>query len=190
MESLLECQKYRLLLAQIFEDFANDTSPKCPYCDRDIAASNFAVHKSRCRNYYTRCELCNQAMLKTDRLSHELYHDKITCPVCGAVIERRQVGDHLVSECPERALSCENCKEKYKAKNKTDHSCLLECEFCEDQVRANKMFEHIQTCLSASKTEKCPQCQKYVQRKHLTEHVRKHFEGGRCPPIQPLAFFH
>lgn len=88
---------------------------ECPYysieceCGHTCPRKDMVTHRNECEKY-TRCSICNENILVSDLPRHMYYsHDKTKCFTCHQYIDMNHLSEHIISECPERLITCEIC---------------------------------------------------------------------------------
>jgi len=108
---------------------------KCPYCPFQGTHLKVARHVfSECPDYYVECDcgytckrneidehvatcekfchcdVCKTYILESEIPRHMYYeHDKTRCFTCHQFIGMNQLSDHIISDCPDRMITCEIC---------------------------------------------------------------------------------
>ncbi|XP_006821636.1 TRAF-type zinc finger domain-containing protein 1-like [Saccoglossus kowalevskii] len=119
----------------------------CSNCKRDIPSANFMMHQTHCHRNIILCKSCKEPVPRSEMDNHvEEQHVKVTCK-CGVAVEKCHIEDHEANSCSKRKQSC---------------------EYCELEMDAYDMADHVDFC--GSRTEPCPNCQRYIMFKDLKQH--------------------
>nr|XP_014344078.1 PREDICTED: TRAF-type zinc finger domain-containing protein 1 isoform X1 [Latimeria chalumnae]XP_014344079.1 PREDICTED: TRAF-type zinc finger domain-containing protein 1 isoform X1 [Latimeria chalumnae]XP_014344080.1 PREDICTED: TRAF-type zinc finger domain-containing protein 1 isoform X1 [Latimeria chalumnae] len=119
----------------------------CTNCKRDIPSGNFTIHEIHCRRNIELCRFCKEPFPRSEMEEHvEHEHAQIMCK-CNVKMEKHQLENHQISECPLR---------------------LVKCQYCDLELAFNKCFEHEDYC--GARTEQCQVCARNVMVKDLNTH--------------------
>lgn len=78
-------------------------------CGYTCRRKDMTAHQLTC-DKYEQCQMCFVCVPTTDFNRHMYYsHDKTKCFTCHEYIDMEKLSDHIISECPERLVSCEIC---------------------------------------------------------------------------------
>ncbi|NWU99628.1 XAF1 factor, partial [Upupa epops] len=120
----------------------------CKNCKRDVSAANFSLHEAHCLRFLTLCPECDEPVAQKDMKDHQMEaHKQVRCNLCHQSMQQYQLEHHETKECHKRATKC---------------------KICELEMPFGKLEEHLSAC--ASRTELCPECNKYVTYKDQKKH--------------------
>lgn len=125
----------------------NPKEIKCPYCG--LIGSHLQIAKhifSSCPDYFIECECgytCNRNNMNQHHMSCLLYkqcnmchefviddelprhmyyhHDQTRCFTCHQFINMDKLSNHIISECPERLITCEICASSIRSRLFKNH---------------------------------------------------------------------
>ncbi|KAJ7990263.1 hypothetical protein DPEC_G00298510 [Dallia pectoralis] len=122
----------------------------CQQCEKEVAASNFALHESHCQRFLCLCPDCKEPVPRELLEQHRQdEHSQVKCTKCNKKMERCQLLDHQADECEARPQCC---------------------EFCELELPMSDMVEHSAVC--GSRTERCSDCGRYVTLRDRQGHAQ------------------
>lgn len=135
----------------------------CPYyfldceCGISCQRKDIQEHYRTCEKFVP-CRVCPRVfVLKTELAQHMYYeHDKTKCFTCHQFIHMNELSSHILSQCPERLLTCDVCKTFIRSKLLKMHLRHHVIEINKNvQVLRNRLreeettFQHIQQVLSS-----------------------------------------
>ncbi|NXK04202.1 TRAD1 protein, partial [Herpetotheres cachinnans] len=118
---------------------------------KDIPAANFITHEVHCSRYVAVCQLCKEAIPKSEMKNHiESEHVEVTCK-CRMKMENRLLEEHKVSACPLRPGLCQYCEIQLPFKELLDHEIYCgarteTCDRCNRRIMLKDLKEHPQVC--------------------------------------------
>ncbi|MEJ1282024.1 TRAF type zinc finger domain containing 1 [Cricetulus griseus] len=129
-------------------EFADDQAARlCDNCKKEIPVFNFTIHEIHCQRNIGVCPVCKEPFPKSDMDVHmATEHCQVTCK-CNKKLEKRQLKQHMETECPLR---------------------LAVCQHCDLELSVLKLKEHEDYC--GARTELCGSCGRNVLVKELKTH--------------------
>ena len=125
----------------------DDSTDVCPNCKKTIPAANFVMHVAYCNRNVQHCSVCGEPVAKIHAKDHfDSFHKMVECDQCGEQTSINKEMDH-----------------KHKCRKGQGH-----CKYCDLQFRRDKLDDHLKYC--QSRTEKCPDCGKYIMLKYWENH--------------------
>ncbi|XP_043925686.1 TRAF-type zinc finger domain-containing protein 1 [Protopterus annectens] len=119
----------------------------CGNCKKEIPTANFTIHEIHCWRNIALCQICSEPFPKSEMKEHlETEHTQVTCR-CNLKMDRSEMENHKISECPLR---------------------LVKCKYCELELCFDKLSEHDSYC--GARTEPCSICGSNVMVKDLDKH--------------------
>ncbi|CAL1277003.1 unnamed protein product [Larinioides sclopetarius] len=120
----------------------------CKNCKRDISVKNYVIHSVHCERKIQLCNRCLEPVPRSELEKHEEeFHSKEACSKCGISVEKWQI-------------------QKHKTLNFSDS---VSCDYYEGPLNNNSIQRHIELC--KSQTEKCNECNHYIQKKDMELHL-------------------
>lgn len=100
---------------------------ECPYyhveceCGSVCPRNQLLEHRAHCDKYKC-CVFCQTFILEIEMARHMYYHhDKTKCFTCHQFIDMSRLSDHIISDCPERLVTCEVCSSFIRYKSFKNH---------------------------------------------------------------------
>lgn len=99
----------------------------CPFyyidceCGATYMRQHIHNHYSVCDKFIL-CSMCNIYLLNTELAQHKYYeHDQTKCFTCHQFINMNNLSNHILSQCPERLITCEICNTFIRSKLLKNH---------------------------------------------------------------------
>ena len=131
----------------------------CKYCNKSFPFEQLVSHIQECKKQYLAEQKIKNALLMKE--IKPLMHQAV-CPFCHAVINKKNLNDHVTKRCPKRLpaeiLAVDGKKESSTGviePNKVNKPkpILIPCGFCNDFVKKENMKDHIlHRCKSGKKS--------------------------------------
>lgn len=129
-------------------------------CGYTCKRQDMREHVSMCDKFHM-CDICKIYILETETPRHMYYeHDKTRCFTCHEFINMSQLSDHIISECPERLITCEICSVFIRFKLFKNHLRRHVVEISRNlQLIKNKLkeeeqaYQHIQKLIRGLTTQ-------------------------------------
>lgn len=183
---------------------------KCPIDNEDLTVGkmfpdNFAKReilsmKVRCPNRKMGCNTCVELKHVEEHTESCPYHYQ-PCPNnCQSLVLRKDLEEHLQSECCKRNFICSFCKETMLFELYGDHEIIcparmVPCDLCKEDVMREKIVEHVATTCPHATVKCCfflLGCHKEIKRekmeKHMKSNVQKHLQLMCCAFVKLLNF--
>ncbi|CAE1267169.1 TRAF6 [Acanthosepion pharaonis] len=184
------------------ERWLSDGKKKCPIDNEDLTVGkmfpdNFAKReilsmKVRCPNRKMGCNTCVELKHVEEHTESCPYHYQ-PCPNnCQSLVLRKDLEEHLQSECCKRNFICSFCKETMLFELYGDHEIIcparmVPCDLCKEDVMREKIVEHVATTCPHATVKCCfflLGCHKEIKRekmeKHMKSNVQKHLQLMCC----------
>lgn len=192
------------------ERWLSDEKKKCPIDNEDLTVGkmfpdNFAKReilsmKVRCPNRKMGCNTCVELKHVEEHTESCPYHYQ-PCPNnCQSLVLRKDLEEHLQSECSKRNFICSFCKETMLFELYGDHEIIcparmVPCDLCKEDVMREKIVEHVATTCPHATVKCCfflLGCHKEIKRekmeKHMKSNVQKHLQLMCCAFVKLLNF--
>ncbi|XP_078271224.1 TNF receptor-associated factor 6-like [Rhinoraja longicauda] len=178
-----------------------DAGHKCPVdnemlMETQLFPDNFAKREILSLTVKCSNKGCYQKMELRHLEDHQVQceYTFVDCPQCGSVLWRKELQEHVGSDCPKRPVACENCAMlmPYQEKKDHDQSCPLAnvtCEYCNMELIREQMPNHYNLdCPKAPvpctfSTFGCPE---KMQRNDLAMHLQDYTQAHMRMMAQTL----
>ncbi|KAF7831581.1 Ubiquitin recognition factor in ER-associated degradation protein 1 [Senna tora] len=170
-------QKLGQQASSVMSYMETDTE-QCRNCKHYIPSRTIALHEAYCSRHnvtcqhagcgvvlrieesknHIHCDRCGQAFQQGELEKHmKVFHEPLHCP-CGIVLEKEQMVQHQISDCPLRLITCRFCGDMVQA-----GSSAVDIR---DKLRG--LTEHESVC--GSRTAPCDSCGRSVMLKDMDIH--------------------
>lgn len=112
---------------------------QCNNCMRYVPSSSYAMHEMHCSRQIKRCDVCNEAVKRTELDAHMQTHTMVDCEACGKSLERQHLRKHKRNKCAYRMRRCMYCSAKNPKCELDAHTAacgkeLIACKDCDEMV--------------------------------------------------------
>lgn len=113
--SVRQCPMSGCQFQDIHLKVARHVFTECPYYHMDCECGMTCMRKDMQDHYkicekFTFCSICNVYLLKDGLAQHMYYeHDKTKCFTCHQFVAMNDLSIHILTQCPERLVTCEIC---------------------------------------------------------------------------------